>query len=117
MTIDNEFIVAMKEKLLNEKKRLQNDVDLLSHSTDVEDHEVVVENIGNEEGDSLVETEQYIDAIGVENTLESELRAIDDALGRIDEGVYGSCIVCGNEMSKDRLEALPFAKSCVQHGE
>jgi len=42
-----------------------------------------------------------------------ELRSINEALILIEEGNYGLCEECGGRISFKRLEALPFAKYCV----
>lgn len=39
---------------------------------------------------------------------------IDEALTRLAEGTYGVCAECGVEISEKRLEAVPFAKLCVE---
>lgn len=41
------------------------------------------------------------------------LLRIDQALARIDEGTYGSCLNCGTVMSEKRLMAVPWAPHCV----
>jgi len=41
------------------------------------------------------------------------LKEIHDALGRIDEGNYGKCEFCGKEISEERLEAIPYARLCI----
>ena len=41
-------------------------------------------------------------------------QAIDEALTRLNEGTYGICAECGVEISARRLEAVPFAKLCVE---
>jgi len=41
-------------------------------------------------------------------------QAIDEALTRVNEGTYGICAECGVEISERRLEAVPFAKLCVE---
>jgi DnaK suppressor protein len=41
-------------------------------------------------------------------------QAIDEALTRVTEGTYGICAECGVEISERRLEAVPFAKLCVE---
>jgi DnaK suppressor protein len=41
-------------------------------------------------------------------------QAIDEALKRLSEGTYGICAECGVEISEKRLEAVPFAKLCVE---
>jgi DnaK suppressor protein len=40
------------------------------------------------------------------------LNKIDAALRRLDEGTYGGCFECGEEISEARLRALPFAVRC-----
>ena len=43
------------------------------------------------------------------------LKKIDDALIRIEKGVYGACEGTGQQISKARLEARPWARYCVEH--
>ena len=40
------------------------------------------------------------------------LNKIDDALGRLEQGNYGNCFECGDEIVEKRLRALPFAVRC-----
>jgi DnaK suppressor protein len=40
------------------------------------------------------------------------LGRVNDALLRLDEGGYGSCVDCGDEIAENRLKALPFAVRC-----
>ena len=40
------------------------------------------------------------------------LNKIDAALRRLEEGTYGDCFECGEEISEARLRALPFAVRC-----
>src|SRR5687767_3530022 len=40
------------------------------------------------------------------------LNQIDAALHRLEEGTYGDCFECGDEIPKARLRALPFAVRC-----
>jgi DnaK suppressor protein len=40
------------------------------------------------------------------------LKKIDTALRRLEEGTYGDCFECGNEIAEARLRALPFAVRC-----
>jgi DnaK suppressor protein len=40
------------------------------------------------------------------------LNRIDEALHRLEEGTYGYCFECGEEISEKRLRALPFAVRC-----
>jgi len=40
------------------------------------------------------------------------LNKINDALGRLEQGDYGYCFDCGEEIAEKRLRALPFAVRC-----
>ena len=42
------------------------------------------------------------------------LNKINEALTRLDEGAYGNCFECGEEISQARLRALPFAVRCIE---
>jgi DnaK suppressor protein len=42
-----------------------------------------------------------------------KLLAIEEALERIREGIYGVCEECGAEIGGGRLKVMPLAKSCV----
>ncbi|CAN5269319.1 hypothetical protein BH18ACT5_BH18ACT5_03230 [soil metagenome] len=41
------------------------------------------------------------------------LRKVERALGRVEEGTYGICESCGNQIPVARLEVLPYATECV----
>jgi len=43
----------------------------------------------------------------------AELEQIDQALKRLDQGVYGICIDCGMEVATERLHALPQVARCM----
>jgi DnaK suppressor protein len=40
------------------------------------------------------------------------LNKINEALSRLEEGTYGHCFECGEEIAQPRLRALPFAVRC-----
>jgi DnaK suppressor protein len=40
------------------------------------------------------------------------LSKVDDALARLEQGTYGNCFECGEEIAGKRLRALPFAVRC-----
>ena len=41
------------------------------------------------------------------------LQLVDEALVRIDDRRYGTCVVCEEELDRKRLEAVPWAKRCI----
>lgn len=40
---------------------------------------------------------------------------VENALSRIENGTYGECEVCGEQIEEQRLEALPYATLCMDH--
>jgi DnaK suppressor protein len=42
------------------------------------------------------------------------LNKINDALARLEQGDYGNCFECGDEIAEKRLRALPFAVRCKE---
>lgn len=53
-------------------------------------------------------------ALQLATTNNKALLEIDDALRRVDDGVYGSCEQCGDKISGTRLQAVPFVKTCIR---
>lgn len=65
-----------------------------------------------EEGDSdLYEREKTLALL---RNLEEKLYSLKEALGKIDDGTYGKCEICGENIGAERLEALPYTAYCVQ---
>ncbi|MDO5622194.1 MAG: TraR/DksA C4-type zinc finger protein [Paracoccus sp. (in: a-proteobacteria)] len=55
--------------------------------------------------------DEVLSALG--NADQTEIRRIDAALNRIDEGEYGFCVQCGAEVAAERLELLPDTPFCA----
>jgi RNA polymerase-binding transcription factor len=49
------------------------------------------------------------------STLQESLDEVERALGKLDDGTYGKCEVCGEEIAANRLEAMPAARYCITH--
>ena len=62
---------------------------------------------------ALVDLEREM-GISLQEMRNRERQLIDDALDSLDEGTYGMCADCGEEISEKRLHALPFARLCVE---
>jgi len=68
-----------------------------------------------DEADLAVSTEE-IDSLLSHGTRDSDvLEQVRDALKRIDDGTYGSCLVCGRPIEEKRLEAVPWAAYDLRH--
>jgi len=42
----------------------------------------------------------------------NQLFLIDEALRRLDEGTWGICAACGRGIPEQRLDAIPWARTC-----
>ena len=61
--------------------------------------------------DSEVSAREDVDLALLQMKVDT-LSKIDQALGRLMQGLYGYCAECGEEISENRLRALPFALRC-----
>ena len=61
------------------------------------------------------ENDDVLNAIGGEAT--QTVRLIDKALKKIENGTYGICDFCGEEIPAARLKAIPYALTCVNCAE
>lgn len=57
------------------------------------------------EGDEVLEQQGVAE--------QAEMAAIKAALQRIDDGTYGECVRCGDDIEAERLALLPHAPLCA----
>ena len=58
-------------------------------------------------------TEERSRVIAVVRALRSNLHDVERATAKMDAGTYGICERCGNPISPERLEAIPWAILCI----
>jgi DnaK suppressor protein len=63
--------------------------------------------------DSAQTTAERHRVMSIAEGLRANLEDVEHALRRMDAGTYGSCENCGREISVERLEAIPFARLCI----
>ncbi|MGZ4680440.1 MAG: TraR/DksA family transcriptional regulator [Ilumatobacteraceae bacterium] len=63
------------------------------------------------EGTSIA-IERFAD-VAIHDQIVQQLAAVDAALLRVAEGSYGLCEVCRRPIAPERLEAIPWAATCV----
>lgn len=56
------------------------------------------------------EGDEVLESMGI--SAQQEMRQIEAALERLDEGEYGVCTVCGERISDKRLDVLPYTPFC-----
>lgn len=108
-------LIAFKEKLHIIRARLRGDVTAMA--------EVALRKSGNESRDSAMPihmAELGSDNFEQEFTLglmeadEGTLSSIDHALERIHDGTFGKCVQCDGQISKARLNAIPYTPVCIK---
>lgn len=111
-SIDTE---RFREALLDERRRVEHALATLrdEHRGSLDDE---VEEVAT--GDNhLAETATATLGREIDYTLGENsghvLAAIDAALKRIDEGTYGTCASCGDQIRYERLEATPWVSLCI----
>lgn len=94
-------LLDMREKLLSEGlgKSLPED---LARPSDIGD-----------EGDRADTERTHEVSILLSARDKDKVLAIDEALDNLDEGTYGVCEECGDEIGAGRLKAMPLAKLCI----
>lgn len=95
--------------LLNERKE-----QIIKNISSVESELNMLKELElNDEGDfaSASNDNMVENAIGVQQT--AELREIEAAFLRIDEGAYGVCDMCEEDIGVQRLKVKPHAKYCI----
>lgn len=51
--------------------------------------------------------------IGLAQNEQAILEQVEAALQRIEAGTYGRCEDCGQEVSRERLDAIPYTPVCI----
>ncbi|MEW6584337.1 MAG: TraR/DksA C4-type zinc finger protein [Nitrospirota bacterium] len=99
------FLVRRREEILKEAKKE------ISKYIKGETRQLV--DTALDDGDwSVVDLSEDV-SLRQLSTHHENLQRIDEALRKLDEGTYGICEDCGEEISEERLRILPFAIYCT----
>ena len=104
MTNRSDDIARRRQQLTDRLAQLE--ARLHEISTELESHQ-------NRDWDDLAverEDDEVLEGIGTSG--QAEIRQIKAALARMDAGEYGACVTCGEVISEDRLDLLPFTPFC-----
>ncbi len=92
---------------------------LRARLSELDKHMHEIEDQLDEPADKDVEeraVERELDEVleGIGNVEMHEAQAINAALDRISAGEYGYCVECGEKISEERLDAVPYAPKCAK---
>lgn len=112
------FFEEMKTALSEEKAKLEAELAGLAHrnarpNEDGQVFEVQSQNFGESEDENAAEIAQFGDNLSLEQELESGLKDVESAMKAVENGTYGTCKYCKQQISEDRLRARPTSTSCI----
>lgn len=114
MALDTQTLANLKELLLAEKGRVEQELSRFATATGVVgNYETQIKDMGTDPDENASEVEEYVDNLALEQTLEAQLKDVNDALLKMEQGTYGICEKTGKEISLDRLEAYPGARTAI----
>lgn len=110
--MDKKKLDHYKELLLKHRQQILN-VGLLNKS---EDLHVATEDLSDETDLATSLIQQQLNCT-IRDREYAKLRKIDWALEKINDGSYGHCEECEEEIGMKRLENQPWAELCIAHAE
>jgi RNA polymerase-binding transcription factor DksA len=113
-------IEHFKERLEKELKILETELASVGQKNpdnpkDWEDTSGEVDIEASDPADIADNIESYESNTAILRPLEEQYNNVKLALGKIKKGTYGICEICGKPIEKDRLEAIPSARTCIIH--
>ncbi|HEU5098443.1 MAG TPA: TraR/DksA C4-type zinc finger protein [Roseiflexaceae bacterium] len=108
--VAKEAYKGIRTRLEQERASLLSDIDTLSAENQAQQDDY---GVGNHVADDASEVFTRERNLALRSNTQDLLGQVDAALGRLDEGSYGICARCGQEIPTERLEALPYAIYCI----
>ncbi|MCM3387385.1 TraR/DksA C4-type zinc finger protein [Ureibacillus chungkukjangi] len=102
----------LKNTLLEELKDLKEGLE--THD-DIESTEL--SNYDNHPGDIASDLTIQLTEYAMDDFKQESIDKIEAALNAMEEGTYGECKVCHQEIPFERLEAVPTTLTCVEHSQ
>lgn len=104
------------KKLNEEKGKIIESLESLSTDKNESIDMYYTENSGYDNHPADIGTEVYMmeQDKGMKNKLKNTLSEIEESLEDINNGTYGICNKCNKEINKERLELIPYLKTCIE---
>jgi RNA polymerase-binding transcription factor DksA len=113
--MDNKKIEYFKSRLLEEKEKAVESLKNMEEREDESNEQMNSELSTYDNHPADIGTEVYMmeQQKGFKNGLEDTIEKIDQSLEDIKNEKYGYCDNCDKMISEERLEVLPYAKTCL----
>jgi DnaK suppressor protein len=104
---------VLQKMLLTKRQEIIREIEESLGQSLTEDQQRRLESARDVGDQALMDLEREL-GISLMEMRNRRRQSIDEALTRLHEGTYGICAECGIEISEKRLQAVPFAKLCVE---
>ncbi|MBI3099290.1 MAG: TraR/DksA C4-type zinc finger protein [Planctomycetes bacterium] len=109
-------LAEYRKLLVDRKMELSGNVDQLEHEalkTSRQDASGDLSTMPIHMADLASDNFEQEFTLGLIENEQDELRAIDEALTRLEEGTYGICEACSKVIPAERLKIVPYARLCI----
>lgn len=113
MSLDASVLAAQREMLEARAKTLRAELDQALHDPTARETLGLPDRRAETDDEAVADLQAEIDAASVERD-SRELREVEEALHRVEQGEYGTCVDCEEEIPLARLQAQPHAKRCIR---
>lgn len=115
--LNDEQLQTLKNRLTEERDELQRHFEINGTTGDMlsADSGGELSAYDNHPADMGTETFERERDHAIDENLEQRLTSVEAALQRMDEGTYGQCELCREPIPYERLEAVPWTATCVEH--
>jgi DnaK suppressor protein len=113
----SEELGSIRETLQSLRSRLRGDLDQMTDEALRRDNAGGTGNLSNvplHMADLGTDNYDQEFTLGLIENEQGTLELINEALGRMEKGTYGQCAECDEPISKPRLQAIPYARHCIQ---
>lgn len=111
--MDQQNLQQLKQQLLQDKERATEMIRSYQSETDFIATQEVNSYDQQHPGDFGTELDERTKDIALREHMKEELREIERALRKIDEGTYGICERTGQPIPLERLKAMPTARYII----
>jgi RNA polymerase-binding transcription factor DksA len=109
MTLSDNALLEARHRLETELGEIEKELSELGAEPDGS----ITVSLDEGFADAAQATSERANMLSIVEGLRNRHQEVLGALSRLDRGLYGKCERCGNDISPERLEAVPNARLCI----
>ena len=95
---------TLRDEVLSEHGDGSAEADALGELSTFDQHQADV-------GSEVFEREKDLSIV---QHIDEQIEEVEAAIARLDDGTYGTCERCGKPIAEERLDAIPWARLCLE---